>query len=140
MKIEGLEDLEKVLTNSAEGFNEEAEKVIGRISNKIIRRAKLKTPVATKHGGTLKRSWHVKRPEQLVRVIYNDCEYAPHIEFGHRTRLGEGGKSNNPKYKYRPKSDGIKFVEGRYMLTRSIEEVEKEIEEDLEIIIDNLWE
>nr|DAP48630.1 MAG TPA: type I neck protein [Caudoviricetes sp.] len=139
MKIEGLEDLTKTLTNSAEGFNEEAEKAVGRISNKIIRRVKSKTPVAEKDGGTLKRSWHVERPEQLVRVVYNDCEYAPHIEFGHRTRLGEGGESKNPKYKYKPKPGGIKLVEGRYMLTRSVEEVEKDLEDEFETMIENLW-
>lgn len=140
MKIEGLEDLERTLENSSKNFEPEAKKALLRIGNTLLRKVKLKTPVAEDHGGTLRRSWKMKYEEGLVVSVINDSEYAPHVEFGHRTRLGKGGKSNNPKYKYRPKSDGIKFVEGRYMLTRSIEEVENEIEEDLEIIIDNLWE
>ncbi|EQK42769.1 hypothetical protein C672_1713 [[Clostridium] bifermentans ATCC 638] len=140
MKIEGLEDLERTLENSSKNFEPEAKKALSRIGNTLLRKVKLKTPVAEDYGGTLRRSWKMKYEERLVVSVINDSEYAPHVEFGHRTRLGKGGNSKNPKYKYKPKSDGIKFVEGRYMLTRSIEEVEKEIEEDLEIIIDNLWE
>lgn len=76
MNIEGLDEFMQTLSSSAEGFNEEAEKTIGRITNKVIRKVKLDTPTAYEDGGTLKRSWHVKRPEQLVRVVYNNMHYA----------------------------------------------------------------
>lgn len=140
MQVEGLNDLEKTFENASKNFNKEAKKTLFRVGNKLLRKVKLKTPVAEEHGGTLRRSWKIKPEEEFSISICNESEYAPHVEFGHRTRLGKGGNSKNPNYKYKPKTDGIKFVEGRYMLTKSVEEIEKEIEKDFEIMIDNLWE
>ena len=92
MNIEGLDKLEKTLNNASKNFDMEAEKAIGRVANYIIKNVKLKTPVAEKDGGTLRRSWQVKMPENLTRVIYNNVHYAPHVEFGHRcTSRGNPG-------------------------------------------------
>ena len=130
MDIEGLEQLTRTLNNASNNFDMEAEKAIGRVANYILKNVKLKTPVAAKDGGTLRRSWQVKMPENLTRVIYNNVHYAPHVEFGHRTRLGEG--KGKPRGK-------IKFVKGRYMLRKSLELAEKKIETEISSIIENLW-
>ena len=64
-----------------------------------------------KTGGTLKKSWQAERTtvsgSTVKGGIYTALEYAPYVEFGHRTRLGKG---TSPKYK--PKKNGKKWVEG----------------------------
>ena len=130
MDIEGLEQLTRTLNNASNNFDMEAEKAIGRVANYILKNVKLKTPVAAKDGGTLRRSWQVNMPEKLTRVIYNNINYAPHVEFGHRTRLGSG--KGKPRGK-------IKFVKGRYMLRKSLELAEKKMETEFSSIIENLW-
>ena len=118
MNIEGLDKLEKTLKNASNNFDMEAEKSVGRVASRLINKVKLKTPVDT---GVLRRSWHVKMPQKLTRVVYNNVKYAPHIEYGHRTR---GGKS---------------FVDGRYMLEKSVKEIEDTLTSEFSIMIENLF-
>lgn len=65
-----------------------------------------------KTGGTLKRGWSVGEVVQNGSVyaieIINPVHYAPYVEYGHRTRDHKG------------------WVEGRFMLTISEEELKKE--------------
>lgn len=130
MDIHGLDELSKTLNNASNNFNKEAEKAINEVANYILKNVKLKTPVAKENGGTLRRSWQVKKTDTLTRVIYNNLHYAPHVEFGHRTRLGTG--KSKPKGK-------IKFVKGRYMLRKSLELAENKMETEFSSIIENLW-
>lgn len=138
-KIDGLDEFITLLENAEDNVKKEAKRTINRVCNKTKAKVMLKTPVAKKDGGTLRRSWHFKTKNEFEGVIYNNTEYALHVEYGHRTRLGTGGNSENPKYKYKPKTNGIKFVEGRYMLTESLEEVKDEIEDELITMFKNLF-
>ena len=121
MKIEGLDKLVKTLNNSSKKFNSEASKSLDNVSSKLLRKVKLKTPVGKVKGGTLRKSWRVKKDGDLARIVYNKVHYAPHVEYGHRTR---GGKS---------------FVDGQYMLGKSVKEIEKDLDKEFSIMIDNLW-
>ena len=121
MEIQGLDELSQTLNNMSNNFDEEAEKALNEVANYILKNVKLKTPVAQKDGGTLRRSWQVKKTGELTRIIYNNVHYAPHVEYGHRTR---GGKS---------------FVDGQYMLGKSVKEIENDLDKEFSIIIDNLW-
>ena len=118
MEIQGLNRFIRTLNNATNNFDEEASKRLNNISQKLVAKVKLKTPVDS---GVLRRSWRVKNEGQLARIIYTNTRYAPMVEFGHRTR---GGKS---------------FVDGRYMLTKSVKEIESDIEKEFSIMIDNLW-
>ena len=118
MVIEGLDKLLNILDSSIKGFDVEIPKRLSKVSSKLIRKVKLKTPVDT---GVLRTSWQHKKASELVRVVYNNKHYAPHVEYGHRTR---GGKS---------------FVDGRYILEKSVKEIESDIEKEFSIMIDNLW-
>ena len=118
MEIQGLNRFIRILNNASNNFDEEASKRLNNISQKLVAKVKLKTPVST---GVLRRSWRVKKDGDLTRIVYNNIHYAPHVEYGHRTR---GGKS---------------FVDGRYMLTKSVKEIESDIEKEFSIMIDNLW-
>lgn len=76
---------------------------------------KNRTPVDT---GQLRRSWQVGKVERkgndYIVEIYNPTEYAKFVEYGHRT------------------SNLTKWVEGRYMMTIGMKEMEKELPRYLE--------
>ena len=118
MEIQGLNRFIRTLNNATNNFDEEASKKLNNISQKLVAKIKLKTPVDS---GVLRRSWRVKSEGQLAKIVYNNVKYGPMVEYGHRTR---GGKS---------------FVDGRYMLTKSVEEIESELDDQLSILIENLW-
>ena len=118
MEVKGLDKLLNVLDSSIKGFDVEIPKMLSRVSSKLIRKVKLKTPVDS---GVLRKSWHSKKDGDLARVVYNNIKYASHVEYGHRTR---GGKS---------------FVDGVYMLEKSVKEIESELDKEFSIMIDNLF-
>ena len=118
MEVNGLDKLLNVLDSSIKGFDVEIPKMLSRVSSKLIRKVKLKTPVDS---GVLRRSWRSKKEGDLARVVYNNVKYAPYIEYGHRTR---GGKS---------------FVDGRYMLTKSVKEIEDTLTSEFSMMIENLF-
>jgi hypothetical protein len=80
------------------------------------RKIKKRTPVDT---GELRRNWQVGRVERRGDAyqveIYNNTHYAQFVEYGHRT-----GK------------DLTKWVEGRFMMTISMQEIERELPRYLE--------
>ena len=119
MEIQGLNRFIRTLNNATNNFDEEASKRLNNVSQKLVAKVKLKTPVST---GVLRRSWRVKKDGDLARIVYNNVKYGSMVEYGHRTR---GGKS---------------FVDGKYMLTKSVQEIESELDNQLSILIENLWE
>ena len=118
MIIQGLDRLINTLDSAIQGFDVEIPKRLNNVSSKLIRKVKLKTPVDS---GVLKRSWRSKKDGDLARIVYNNVHYAPHIEYGHRTR---GGKS---------------FIDGRYMLTKSVKEIEDTLTSEFSMMIENLF-
>ena len=118
MKIQGLDEFAKTLNNASNNFEKEVSKSLDIITSKLIAKVKLKTPVDS---GVLRRSWQPKRVGNLERLVFNNVKYAPHVEYGHRTR---GGKS---------------FVDGVYMLEKSVKEIESELDKEFSIMIDNLF-
>ena len=96
-------------------WNEVAVKELAaRLLAKVIKR----TPVGVypkstgKKGGTLRRGWTVgevrKDGDQYIIEIINPIEYAPYVEFGHRTADHQG------------------WVDGRFMMTISEQELQKD--------------
>ena len=118
MVVSGLDKLINIFDSAIKGFDVEIPKRLNNVSSKLIRKVKLKTPVDS---GVLRRSWRSKKDGDLARIVYNNVHYAPHIEYGHRTR---GGKS---------------FVDGRYMLTKSVQEIEGTLTSEFSIMIENLF-
>jgi hypothetical protein len=84
------------------------------------RKIKKRTPVGVypagsgRTGGNLRRNWRVgnveKHGDAYVVEIYNNTEYASFVEYGHRA-----GKNS------------VKWVEGRFMMTISMQEIEREL-------------
>jgi hypothetical protein len=71
------------------------------------------TARSNKTGGHLRRNWQVgsvtKQGDAYMVEVYNNVEYASFIEFGHRTR------------------NHRRWVEGRFMATISMQEMEREL-------------
>lgn len=98
-----------------------AKELSSRLLAKVIKR----TPVGRypkssgKRGGTLRRGWSVgkvtKNGDVYQVEIINPVEYAPYVEYGHRTKNHKG------------------WVEGKFMLTIS----EKELQNDAPRILEN---
>lgn len=118
MEVQGLNEFTKTLNNASNNFEKEASKKLDVITNKLIAKVKLKTPVDS---GLLRRSWQPKKINNLERLVFNNVKYASHVNYGHRTR---GGKS---------------FVDGVYMLEKSVKEIETELDKEFSIMIDNLF-
>ena len=118
MEIQGLDEFAKTLNNASNNFEKEANKKLDIIASKLIAKVKLKTPVDS---GLLRRSWQPKKISSLERLVFNNVSYGQFIEYGHRTR---GGKS---------------FIDGVYMLEKSVKEIETELDKEFSIMIDNLF-
>ena len=118
MEVKGLDKFTKTLNNASNNFEKEANKKLDIIASKLIAKVKLKTPVDS---GLLRRSWQSKKINNLERLVFNNVKYASHVNYGHRTR---GGKS---------------FVDGVYMLEKTVKEIEQELNKDFSIMIDNLF-
>lgn len=123
-QLEQLRDsLETMARNSDDFFEATSREIAARLLAKVIKR----TPVGTypsnsgKVGGTLRRGWTAGTNQAVtsyadsltvhhfgdtyVIEIINPVEYASYVEFGHRTANGTG------------------WVEGKYMLTLSEQEI-----------------
>ena len=121
MEIQGLDEFAKTLNNASNNFEKEANKKLDIIASKLIAKVKLKNPVAKKNGGTLRRNWQPKKVGTFERLVYKNTSYGVYVNYGHRTR---GGKS---------------FVDGVYMLEKSVKEIEQELDKEFSIMIDNLF-
>ena len=75
-------------------------------------------------GGTLKKSWQTEETtvsgSTVKGGIYTALEYAPYVEFGHRTRWGKGSSPND-----KPKIIGKKWVVGKIYLIPVVPKVDK---------------
>ncbi|MCW2277736.1 HK97 gp10 family phage protein [Heliophilum fasciatum] len=121
-------DLKKLADNFQKALDE---RVVDRFIQEFLlemayraeRKIKKRTPVGVykngKVGGTLRRNWRVgqvqRQGNEYVVEIFNNTEYAPFVEYGHRT-----GK------------ELTKWVEGRFMMTISMQEMEQELPRYLE--------
>lgn len=84
---------------------------------RLLRKTKFRTPVKT---GNLRRNWFV---DETVSVngkkykidVFNSTEYAPYVEYGHRTRNHNG------------------WVEGCFMLTESENELRDQTDRILKL-------
>lgn len=126
VEFKGLEQFaEKLNKLKPDDINRFSEAAVKELAARLLRKVILRTPVGQypkstgKKGGTLRRGWSIG---EVVKVggnykieVINPTEYASYVEFGHRT------------------SDHLGWVEGRFMLTIS----EQELEADAPRILEN---
>ena len=118
MKIEGLNELIRSLDKSSENYEKEAKKALKEIGMRLKHKVSSKSPKDT---GVLKKSWKYRTINSNEGIVSTNVKYAPYVEYGHRTR---GGKS---------------FVDGRYMLTKSVKEIEDTMTSEFSMMIEDLF-
>lgn len=105
MKIKGMDSwLERIETLKRE-FPKETGQFLLKQANAVIRDVKQYTPVDT---SALINGWHrtgKSERKEFQQIVYNNTEYAAHVEFGHR--LKRGGKI-------------VGFVRGKRMLHKAM--------------------
>lgn len=72
---------------SDEALKAQLQKSMKRVGVMAMKTVKARTPVDTGH---LRRVWHLENAGVLAIELYNNAEYAPYVENGHRTRGGGG--------------------------------------------------
>lgn len=91
---------------------EAAKELALRLKTSVVKRTPVGvySPSSGKKGGTLRRGWtigEVVKDGDVYRIdIINPVEYAPYVEYGHRTANGKG------------------WVPGHFMLTISVQQLE----------------
>ena len=124
-------DIIGMLDDMESDFVKELQKLVEKHGGILLRNTKQLSPVDT---GQLRRSWELEKGDLYVKVFTN-TSYAIHIEYGHRTRQGTGHNNPGKKYKYKPKPNGIAYIEGVYMLKTSFEKTKKNFIEDLDKLL-----
>ena len=106
-------EFEKFCTNmnrAADQFKNFLEDFLTKNALEVLNKTKKRTPVDT---GELRRNLEIssviRKGADFVVYLYNSKEYASYVEEGHATRNREG------------------WVEGYYMATISIEEIERKM-------------
>lgn len=134
MANDGFEDISKDFDKIIKNTPAEIEKIADNAGNNLLGRVKLNNPKAKKNSDGSREAWAMEKTDKFERLVKNPKEYLPNVEYGHRTRQGTGKAKN-----YRPKLGGISFIPPIYLLKRSVEEVEKDLDREFDIFIKNIW-
>ncbi|MGE7021999.1 HK97 gp10 family phage protein [Solibacillus cecembensis] len=110
-----LKRMQKKMEKLGKEYDKFCEAAAKELAARLLRKVIKRTPVGVyeddKTGGTLRRGWTVgevkKNGSHFEIEVINPTEYAQYVEFGHRTRNHQG------------------WVNGRFMMTISADEVER---------------
>lgn len=143
IRIDGLDDFGRKLTDIAARFPAERDKFLRQEAELIKGRAKRNTPTITSQ---LKNAWDRTQSTGGRVEVYNNTEYAAHVEWGHRQKKRfVPGYWKGDQFVYDPSAKtGMvlkeKFVDGSKMLHKAMEETEDNIREDARRILGGLFE
>ena len=118
MKIDGFSRLNHKWARILTQYPEHADTLLAQQAELLVADVKSKTPVDT---GTLRNAWRRTEPNNSSVEVYNNTEYANHVEYGHRTPKGG-------------------FVKGRKMLHRAVVHRNSAFLKDTRTILRNLIE
>ena len=142
MAIDNFDEFEKKLTDIARRFPQERDRFLRAEAELIIGRAKNHTHVIN---GQLRNAWKRTEPTAGQIDVYNNTEYAAHVEWGHRQKKRwVPGYWKNGQFIYdKNAKTGMmlsdKFVDGAKMLHNAMDETKAEIREDAKRILGGLF-
>lgn len=120
VEFDGLKELQKELLKMQENLDKVIYPIANELAAILLRKVRKKTlpgkypKKSGKKGGTLKKGWQIGEVKQngdnFEVEIFNPTYYADYVEYGHRTRERKDGSRG--------------WVEGRFMLTVSVREVQ----------------
>lgn len=125
---------EKLERLSRVDFDRFCTKAAKDIAGRLLSKVKKRTPVVY---GTMRDAWAVMpvghRGDHYTVVVINNLRYASYVEYGHRQQPGRfiPGYWEGERFVYDPDAEGgmvLKepWVEGRFMLTISTQELERQ--------------
>lgn len=91
------------------------------LASRMLRYTVLKTPVVS---GSLRMGWQAKTNytnDSIISKVYNNVNYAEYVEYGHRQNVGQFVPAIGKRLKQ-------PFVKGRYMMTRSLIELNSQVD------------
>lgn len=115
-------ELEAKLKELSEKFPNKRDKFLAQEGEMLIGRAKKNTPVDT---GNLRNAWKRTKATGGKVTVYNNTEYAAHVEYGHRVKVH--GKFTG------------KVVKGRKMLHKAFSETKNNFRDDAQDILEGLF-
>ena len=121
-KIEGLNEFVKLLEKAATKVPNAKRQFLGKEAGLVRSRAMKYTPVDT---GLLRGSWKQTPVTDNSVTIYDNVHYAPFVEKGHRVKIH--GKFTG------------KFVPGRHMLRKAVEESKASFQQDGKAILKSIF-
>ena len=121
-KIEGLGELVNVLEKAAAKVPNAKRQFLAKEAGLVRGRAMKHTPVDT---GLLRGSWRQTPANDNSVTIYNNVHYGIFVEKGHRVKIH--GKFTG------------KFVPGRHMLKKALEESKASIQQDGKAILNSIF-
>ena len=131
IRIEGIAGLERKLEEIARKMPEERDHFLMQEAELLKGRAADNTPIGKVNGGTLRRNWKRTSPTNGSVEVYNNTEYAAHVEYGHR--LKRKGKW------LRDSSGKLKFVPGSHMLRDAVDDSKASFQRDAERLLGRLF-
>lgn len=133
IRIEGLDAFERKLVEIATRFPQERDRFLAQEGELLRGRAVSNTPVGKVNGGTLKGNWRRTSPAGGTVEVYNNTEYAAHVEYGHRLKNRKTGQWLHDS------SGKLKFVEGSHMLREAMDETQQVFKEEAVRILGGLF-
>lgn len=127
----GFDQLEAKMQDILDSTPKLKDEFVSQQAELLIGRVKDNTPVAAENGGTLRNGWHRTTAKQGNATVYNNTEYAAHVEYGHRIKRKDGSWAKDATGKTR-------FVPGAKMLHKGLAETEKQFKADAETIMEKL--
>lgn len=119
LTLNGVNELSAALRN---GANLAVYDCVKEATVNLLTAAKVHTPVAPVNGGKLKQHCYSELPQRSSAnpegTVYYTMNYAPHVEYGHRTVNGG-------------------YVNGQYYLKAAVDEVTPEFQEKLKKALKN---
>ena len=134
IEIEGIDDFIAKLDNAVKKIPKKRNEFVKKSAENLIKYTKDLTPVDTDN---LRNNWQLTRPYMGRIKVYNNTEYAAHVEYGHRVKRRVKGRKGGEWV--RDENGKIKFVKGAYMLHQGVEELRDNFEEDAKLIMDDIF-
>lgn len=128
LEFSGLDELIQRLGEAEKNLPGARDKFLSQEAELVRRDSVNLSPVDT---GDLRAAWKCSAPENGSVDVYNNTEYAAHVEYGHRQEVGRYVPALGKRLK-KP------FVEGEHMLRDALQQRQDSFAEDAEDILKGL--
>lgn len=129
IELEGFDGFIAKLDNAIKEIPKKRNDLLKSSAENLIRYTKELTPVDT---GALRNNWQRTKPYAGTIKVFNNTEYAAHVEYGHRLKNKKGEWLKDEQGK-------IKFIKGAKMLHQGMAELENNFEDDTKSILGDIF-